>query len=668
MKRTAFRACRGRFALAPLTGITLGLAALIAVASPQSVADITELGLEDLMKLEITSVSRRTQSVSEAASAVYVITSEDIRRTGVTSLPDALRLAPGVHVMQMDGSKWAISIRGFTGRFSNKLLVMIDGRSVYSPIFGGVYWEANDVLLEDIERIEVIRGPGATLWGSNAVNGVINIISKHTRETQGALVASGGGNQEGGFGSARVGGEAGSRLHYRFSSKYNSRSGLLLPSGARANDNLWKMQGGFRIDWEPSERDEVLFSGDAYQGDAGERFRVPLVEPPFQRQLSYRNSFSGNNVLGRWTRKHSERSLTQVQFYFDHIARDNLLERDTTYSVADAEIQHELDLSRSRLVFGLGYRASHDTGSPDWFAHFEPSRRTLHRVNTFVQDEIAISPDRLFLTVGSKFENNTLSGWGVQPSASLLWKASEKDTVWLSASHSDRSLSRVDRNLSTLAFAAPGPQDSLVMGRILGGDDVEPEHLRAFEAGYRFRPKPRLSFDLAAFHNTYEGLIDSIEQPPRFLGGQPPTILIPFVFTNATEDEALYGAELAVSWNPVEAASLRTSYSFLRGGRETATTVLDPAHVLQIRWYWNLPGRLEWDSSYAFTDRHSFLPAYHRVDTRLGWRPSPRWELSVVGQHLLDNHHIESPALFAVPTEVGRSVYGKIAWTFQNRQ
>jgi iron complex outermembrane receptor protein len=371
--------------------------------------------------------------------------------------------------------------------------------------------------------------------------------------------------------------------------------------------------------------------------------------------------------LGRWTHKHSDRSLTQLQIYFDHVARDNLLERDTTYSVGDAEMQHQFDLSRHRLVFGAGYRASHDTGSPDSFAHFEPSRRTLQRVNTFVQDEIVLAPDKLLLTIGSKFENNTYADWGVQPSASLLWNITSKDTAWLSASLSDRSPSRVDHNLSTLAFAAPGAPGSLVEGRILGSDDVHSEQLQAFEAGYRLSPGKQLSFDLATFHNTYEGLVDTVEGTPVFVGGQPPKTLIPFVFTNTTNQVALYGAELAVSWSPWGAGGLRASYSFLRGGTETATTVLDPAHQLYAGWHWNLPGRIEWDSSYYFTDHHSALPAYHRVDTRLGWRPSPHWEISIVGQHLLDNQHIESPALFAVPTELGRSVYGKLTWRFGER-
>ena len=635
-----------------------------AVASPQRVPDITELGLQDLLNLEITSVSRRSQPVSQAASAVYVITAEDLRRTGVTTIPEALRLAPGVHVMQMDGTKWAIGIRGFSGRFSNKLLVMIDGRSIYSPLFGGVYWEANDMLLEDIDRIEVIRGPGATMWGSNAVSGVINIITKSARDTQGGTTAGGGGSQEGGFGSARYGGKAGPRLHYRLYSKYNSRSGQLLASGDRANDNWRKAQGGFRADWNPSERDEVLLSGDAYEGDGGERFPVTLREPPFQRITPYRASFTGSNVLSRWTHRHSERSTTQVQVYYDRVSRDNLLEHDTSYSVGDAEIQHEHDVSQHRLIFGAGYRVSRDDTPKEWFGRFDPRRRTLQRVNMFAQDEITLVPEKLLLTIGSKFENNTFTNWEVQPSASLLWDLAPKKAIWFSVARASKTPDRANRDLIFDTFSAPGPQDSLILGQLLGSDQVRSEHLTAFEGGYRFSPRPNLSFDATAFRDGYTDLLNLQPGQPQFLlnNGQPTTI-IPLVQTNLGQ-RALYGAELSASWRPLEAGRLRFSYSWLRGGTDSEADVAGPAHQFNARWFWSLPRGVEWDSSYFFVDQYAGIRAYHRVDTRFGWRPTRRWELSVVGQNLLDNQHLESPALFVVPTEIGRSIYAKVAWSF----
>jgi iron complex outermembrane receptor protein len=648
----------------PWAALLLVLAAEAALPQQAPQRDLTEMSIEDLLNIEVTSVARREQKLSQSASAVYVITHEDIRRSGATTLPDVLRLAPGVQVMQMDGVKWGVSIRGFNGRFSNKLLVMIDGRSIYSPIFAGVHWEASDVLLEDVDRIEVIRGPGATLWGSNAVNGVINIITRPARETQGVRVTAGGGNQEGGFGSVRMGGAAGSQIHYRFYSKYNSRSGMLLPSGGRANDNLRKSQGGFRIDWLPSERDEVLLSGDAYEGAGGERFQVTLRSPPYQQEMPYRTSMSGANLIARWTRRHSERSQTQFQLYFDRVNRDNLLERNTSYSLGDAELQHQHDLSRHRLMVGVGYRVSRDGSPTEWFATLDPSRRTLQRVNAFVQDEISLVPGRLLLTVGSKFENNTYTDWRAQPSFSLLANLTGKSTFWLSAARADRSPSRVERDLVFDLFFAPGPQDSLLRSQVRGNDQVGPEHLLSFGSGYRFSPLPGLSFDLAAFYNVYDGIAVVIAEPPVFLGGTPPTTLLPLTFANADENQRLYGAEAAVSWRPLEAGALRLSYSWLRGGVDTESDVIGPGHQLAARWSWNLPGGLEWDSTYYFTDAYNVVPAQHRVDTRLGWRPARRWELSIVGQHLLNSQHLETPPLVVVPTEVGRSIYGKLTWGF----
>jgi iron complex outermembrane recepter protein len=645
------------------SALLLLAAAGSAVGQPAAKKDLAEMSLEDLLNIEVTSVARREQKLSQSASAIYVITGEDIRRSGVTTLPDALRMAPGVQVMQMDGVKWAVGIRGFNGRFSNKLLVMIDGRSLYSPAFGGVYWEASEAPLEDIERIEVIRGPGATLWGSNAVAGVINIITKPARQTQGMQLTAGGGNQEGALGSARFGGEAGSDVQYRFYTKYDSRSGLLRPSGERANDNSLKSQGGFRIDWQPSERDEILLSGDAYEGEGGERYRVLFRGPPYSLETPYRTSYSGANLLARWTHTHADGSITQFQSYFDRINRDNLLEAHSGFNLGDAEVQHQRDFSRQHVVFGAGYRISRDNMQPDWFATFDPVQRTQQRVNLFVQDEFSLLPDKLLLTVGSKFEDNTFASWEAQPSASLLWNINDRNTAWLSTARSDKLPSRVEHDLTADAFVAPGPEGSIVVGRILGSELVRPEKQTSLEGGYRLSPRPRLSFDLAAFYNKYDSLAIPVAGPPVFVGGVPPTTLLPLTFASVGSAN-VYGAELAAAWSPLEAGRLRLSYSWLRGGIDTTSAVAGPGHQCYAQWFWNLPGHLEWDSSYRFSDAFSTVRAYHRVDTRLGWRPSPRWAFSIAAQQLLDNQHLESPSLFALPNEVGRSVYGKLTLDF----
>ena len=645
----------------PVAAILLALLLAAAAAAQQASPDLAEMSLEDLLNIEVTSVARREQKLSQSASAIYVITQEDIRRSGVTSVPDALRMAPGVQVGQMDGNKWAVSIRGFNGRFANKLLVMIDGRSVYNPAFAGVYWDANDVLLEDVDRIEVIRGPGATLWGSNAVNGVINIITKNTTDTLGALVSTGGGDQEGGFGEARFGGEVDPRLRYRFYSKYFSRSGSFLPSGERLADNWLKLQGGFRVDWEPSDRDAVMITGDAYEGDGGDRQNLPLYEPPYQAIATYRASFTGANLLGRWTRRHSERSSTQIQAFYDHSTRDDLYIRDTVVGVADVELQHQRDFSRHRLVAGVGFRVNNHDQPTDWVARYEPRDRTTNRVSTFVQDEIALSPDKLLLTLGTKLERSTFSGVELEPSVSLLWNHSPKDTVWLTFARATRSPSRVDHDVVFTYFVAPGPEDTQIVGEAEGNPEIHSEHMLTYGGGYRISPRPRWSFDLTGFYSVYHSVVTTLQQSPEMRPGFPQTLFVPFTFENAL-NPTLYGAEAAAAWKPLESADLRMSYSYLTGGIASASDVPGPRHQLHARWFWRPRAKWDWDNNYYFVDGFSGVPAYHRVDSRLGWRPLRQWEFSVTVQNLLDNRHPETPPILSLADQIGRSIYGRLTW------
>jgi iron complex outermembrane receptor protein len=654
-------AARGRVSRPAAWVSLLTLVGLAKVIAQQPPVDLTELSLESLLNIEVTSVARREQKLSQSASAIYVITQEDIRRSGATTIPDALRMAPGVHVGQMDGNKWIVSIRGFHGRFANKLLVMIDGRSVYSPVFGGVYWEANDLLLEDVDRIEVIRGPGATLWGSNAVNGVINIITRHTRETQGLTASAGGGNQEGGFGSVRLGGQIDSRFRYRFYSKYFSRSGSFLSSGERTPDNWLKTQGGFRIDGEPSVSNSLLLTGDVYEADGGDRQSRALLEPPYQAVTSYRASFSGANLLGRWTHQHSKRSSTQLQAYYDHSMRDDQFIRTTEVNVTDVEVQHQFDLSRHRLVGGVGIRVNQHSQPADWIARYQPRERATHRVNTFLQDEIALVSEKLLLTVGTKLERSTFAGIELQPSASLLWNRSARDTLWMTFARATRSPSRVEHDVVFTAFAAPGPEGSLVAGEVFGNQQIDSEQMLTYGAGYRFTPRSRLSFDLTGFYNVYEGVISTQGGAPFTRAGPPLTTVLPLIFENRF-DPAVYGAEAAAGWRVSETADLRLSYSYLGGGLETSADVPGPAHQLHTRCFWRPHRRLEWDNSYLYVDGFSGVAAYHRVDSRIGWQLTPHWEFSLVGQNLLDNQHPETPPILSLAAEVGRSFYGKLSW------
>lgn len=630
------------------------------VALCQTSADLTELSLEDLLNIEVTSVARREQKLSQSASAVYVITQEDIRRSGVTTLPDALRLAPGVQVAQIDGARWSVSIRGFMGRFANKLLVMIDGRTLYLGTSAGVYWEVHDVMLEDVERIEVIRGPGATMWGSNAVNGVINIITQHTRDTQGGLVSAGGGNQEGAFGGARFGARAGPRLHYRVYSRYLSRSGGLLEGGQRAPDNLLRMQGGFRIDFQPSQKDEIMVSGDAFDTGAGSRLSLTSTQFPYQQVTPFRATSSAANVVGRWARRHSSRSRTQLQAFFDHTSADNLYSRFRV-NQADIEFQHELDLSRHNLMWGVGFRSSTDaTDSTPWL-RLDPSHATTRRTNIFVQDEVVLLPQKLALTVGSKFETNSFSGWEVQPSVSLLWNVTRKHTTWVSASRAVRTPSRSDRHGTLDLLGTPGPDGSILVLQGQNTSDYGSESLWAYEAGYRIQALSGLSFDLATFYNAYDDIGDVLQGTPFIRATSPLTVVSPVYYANLSSVE-FYGAELAATWNPLESTSVRWNYAWLGGRFENPLHTKGPTHQFHARWFWNLPGRFEWDNAYYFVDGYSGVSAYHRVDTRLGWQAASGWGFSVVLQNLLDDQHREQPLApyLEQPSEVGRSLYGKL--------
>jgi iron complex outermembrane receptor protein len=284
-----------------------------------------------------------------------------------------------------------------------------------------------------------------------------------------------------------------------------------------------------------------------------------------------------------------------------------------------------------------------------------------------VQDEVALMPGKLLLALGSKFEKNTFTGLEVQPSVSLLWNRSDRDTAWISIARAARTPSRVDHDVIFQAFTAPGPDGALILGQVLGNPDIRSEYLVAYEAGYRLKPTPNWSFDLAGFYHVHDGIVTPVEGSPFLRAVSPPVIVVPLVFTNAL-DARIYGAELAAAWRVTAAASLRLNYSFLRGGVDTAGDVQGPSHQVHARWFWSLPHSLEWDSGYYFTDSYSGVPAYHRVDSRFGWRPHPHWEVSVTAQHLLDDRHREGPAVLALPTDIGRGVYGKIAWTFQNGQ
>lgn len=631
--------------------------------------DLTELSPSELADLEVTTVAKRPEKRSLVAAAVHVVTAEDVRRSGVRNLAEALRLAPGVQVARINSSQWAVGVRGFASRLSRSLLVLMDGRSVYTPLFAGVYWEVQDTMLEDLERIEVVRGPGGTLWGANAVNGVVNVITRGAKETQGLFVQGGGGSEERGFGAVRYGGRLGSSAAYRVYGKYFDRGPGFHPDGR--DFDAWHMgQAGFRADWDQDPQSSLTFQGDLYQGRAGQRTTLSSYSPPFAEIVESEAKLSGGNVLARWQRAFPSGSRLSAQAYYDRTHR-----REATFEEArdtfDLDLQHHVSLPlRQELAWGLGYRVSNGRTGGIPTIVFDPARRTDHLFSAFVQDEIEMAGDRLRLTVGAKAERNDYSGFEIQPTGRLLWQPRSRQSVWVAVSRAVRTPSRVEHDLSLTAILDPrGP----TFVRVLGDKRFQPEKAVVYEAGYRIQATERFSADLAVFYNRFDDLF-SLETGPiaREASPPPPHFVLPFLIGNRLEGSG-YGSELTATARLVPWWQLHGTYSHLRlelraEPGSTDTTSLDaegasPRHQLSLRSSMDLPAELGFDLSL----RHaSELPAqrvasYNSVDARLAWRPSARIELAVVGQNLLDAHHVEFGGGLPSRTEVERGFYAQLS-------
>jgi iron complex outermembrane receptor protein len=620
----------------------LPLARLAAQDSDQAIAELKNLSLEQLMELEVVTVSRHEQPLADAPAAVSVVTAEDIRRSGVSTLADALRLADGVTVARFNNGTWAVSARGFTSNAANKLLVQIDGRSVYTPLFAGVFWDAQDALLEDVDRIEVIRGPAGAVWGANAVNGVVNILSKPARETQGTLVTLGGGTRELGGGGVRHGGALGSAGYYRAYAKGTYFDSPVFASGLDAHERRRHLQGGGRADWTLPGGAELTAQGDLYSG------RMGLIDRP---DLEY----AGGNVLARYGRRTGARSRLQVQGYVDRTHRfvpRQVTEDRTTF---DIEAQHQVVGVRHDLVWGGGYRVSADR-TDGTVVFFEPARRTIPLFSVFAQDEIALRPQRLHLVAGAKVEHTGFTGVEFQPSVRLSASMAHEQTLWGAVSRAVRTPTRFDQDIRV-------PIGPVIA--IEGNPDFESEHVIAYEAGYRLRPLPRVSLDLAAFYNRYTEL-RSQEPPPG--GG------LPIVLGNGYRGR---GAGVEVAGNVQAAARwlLHASYTFTSvdlepapGSRDVTGGVSeanDPRHQFAMRSYLDLPGAFELDAFFRAIGEIETLavPAYAELNLRFGWRVTGTVDLSVVGRDLLHDRHPE----FGPPPgrhEFQREALGRVTWRF----
>ncbi len=633
------------FSLSPLA---LAQTAAPHLDSPFHPRNLKKLPIEQLAELEIVSVSRRPERLSLAPSAIDVITSEEIRRSGVTNLPDALRLAAGLHVAQIDGHTWAVSARGFNTSAGNKMQVLMDGRSLYTPLFSGVFWDVQQTFLPDVEQIEVVPGPGGTLWGANAVNGVINIRSKSAKDTQGFLLYGGAGNQERGFGGLRYGGKVGNTF-YRAYVMHRSRDDLTFENtGLDSKDDFTNSQAGARIDSQLSPDDLLTLQGDIYTGGFGQ-FGASEAE------------VAGGNVIARWTRDLRDDGNLILQAYYDRTHRllPGVFEEDrNTY---DVELQHRLKLGTTHdIVWGLNYRASEDrVGNLGPSLAFLPEHETVHLAGGYIQDDIHLIPNRLTVTLGSKFEHNSFSGFEVQPTARFALIPGHLQTIWGAISRAVRTPTRIDQDLF-----APNPRFLPATG-LRTTNDFDSEKLIAYELGYRIRPVGNLSIDLALFYNDYDD-VRSVE--PGDSAGDP------LVLENRNVASA-YGAELKVKWQPTRWWELDLGYKAMSvnihrgpGGRDVnngSGEGNDPNHMFVLRSSMDLPGNVELDVFLRYVDRlpQPQTPAYLTADVRLGWTPREGLELAIVGRNLLDDNHPEFRGA-AVSREVPRSVYGMITWRF----
>ncbi|HEV2691497.1 MAG TPA: TonB-dependent receptor [Verrucomicrobiae bacterium] len=651
--------CRARLLIMGFFG-----AAMVTQAEPvtdvstntAAVAAYKKMSLEELMSLDVTSVAKQPEPFGQAPAAIQVVTGDQIRRSGASSIPEALRLADNLDVAQQNSHDWSISARGFNAGLANKLLVMIDGRTVYTPLFSGVYWNAQDYLLEDLDRIEVISGPGGTLWGANAVNGVINITSKSAKDTQGLYVEGGGGSVLEDFGGVRYGGVLASNIYYRVYGKYFDRGNEVFTDGKDAPDS-WRMgQGGFRIDDEASEQNKFTLQGDIYDSDVN----VPTGGEG-------RNG--GGNILGRWSHTVSDDSDFSLQLYYDrtHLrapitnpfgTAEMLVDGLDTY---DLDFQHRFRLGeRNRIVWGLGYRFTQDVdrGAPN--LAFEPPTLDRNLFSGFVQDEIMVMKD-LYFTMGTKLEHNDYTGFEVEPSARLQWNVATNHMLWAAVSRAVRTPSRIDRDSLEPDSATP---------LLAGQSGFESESVIAYELGYRAQLTRKISTSISAFYNDYDDV--------RSLSFTPVTFF-PFYFANNLEGQT-YGAELTADYQMLDWWRLHAGYDLLeehihvKPGQIDINDALnetsDPKHQFSIRSSMDLPGNVEFDTGLRWVDTlHNnngpvvgTVPSYFELDARLAWQATKNLEFAVVGQNLLHDHHPEYGFPGTTREEIARSVYGKVTF------
>jgi iron complex outermembrane recepter protein len=651
--------------------LALSLAALAVQLSAQAVAPDTAIGglkqmsVEQLMDIEVTSVTKEPEALLEADSAIQVITGDQISRSGASSIPEALELADNLDVAQKNSHDWAISARGFNTALANKLLVLMDGRTVYTPLYSGVFWDVQDYLLEDIDRIEVISGPGGTLWGANAVNGVINITSKSAKDTQGVYMEAGAGSELEDFAAVRFGGVLAPGVYYRVYAKYFDRGDEVFNDAAKATDSWNQTRAGFRVDAGSTPQNTLTLQGDLYSGREDE-------------ETGGTAKVRGDNILGRWTHEFASGSSMSLQEYYDYTYLSDpvaplkvgatvlapagtLIDGLSTY---DVDFQYHMSLGdRNRVVWGMGYRYTQDRVTNAPALAFLPPNLNQSLYNAFLQDEIMLSQG-LYFTLGTKVEHNDYTGAEVEPNARLRWDFAPKQVLWAAVSRAVRTPSRIDHDLSE------GEPPYFVL--LKGGAEFESETVVAYELGYRAQLGTKVSASLSAFYNTYDDV--------RSTAFSPVTVF-PLVFANNLEGDTR-GIELSGSYQATDWWQVGAGYDLLKENigvkpgqtdiNDALNETSDPEHQVFVRSSMDLQHNLTLDAQLRWIDTLDnnsgatvgTVPAYFELNARLGWKATKNLELSVTGQNLLHDQHAEYG--FPGPTreEIVRGVYGKVAWRY----
>jgi iron complex outermembrane recepter protein len=652
-----------------LVSVALALA-MLSGKSGLAQEDLSSISLESLMNVQVSSVSRHQEELRRSAAAVYVITQEDIRRSGMTDVAELLRTVPGVNVARINSSTWAVSSRGFNAQYATKLLVLVDGRTVYDPSFSGVYWHLQNLVLDDIERIEVIRGPGATMWGANAVNGVISIQTKKAADTPGGLLVADFGNGRPGEGSFRYGGSFGSTTSYRVYGRQTTRSAFETSSGADGQDS-WNLTNiGVRLDWTPSKRNSFTFEGEGHRGVHGSSQSVLTSLAPLTFEVAGLIGNRGEYARIQWDHAFNPDSALTFKAYVNRFHYLGYGEEEV--QSVDFDLQHSFRIGRRQnFTWGLGRRDTSDSFPETLSFGVTPSKADTNLTSVFVQDELQFFENRLNVTIGSKIERSSLAGSDFQPSMRVAWIPGARNTIWGSVSRAVHTASRVERGMhvNVGSFSA-GQIFGLV--ELFGQKDTRSEGLVAYEAGYRYQANRRFWADVSAVYNVYNHLTVVDPGNPTFSPVPTPHLVLPLYFGSDASGKT-YGFEAAASYKVNDRLTVKGNYSLLRmdlhsRAGSTATEGIEgqnPKHQIYAASILTLPQSLEFSAHAYFTGPLRFygLPSSTRLDAGITWKGLEHLDLGLTAQNLL-GAHLEWGSNPSPATAVQRSVFGRVRWRF----